>query len=76
MQTQTGKCDYATGAQRKEALRAALVAQWFSATFRPGPDPGDPGLSPTLGSLHGARFSLCLSLSLSLSVCVSLLCLS
>ena len=26
---------------------AALVAQWFSATFNPGYDPGDPGLSPT-----------------------------
>ena len=29
------------------------------------------GISPTLGSLRGACFSLCLSLCLSLSVCVS-----
>ena len=51
---------------------AAQVAQWFSAIFGPGHDPGDPGWSPTLGSLHGACFSLlmclCLSLSLSLSL--------
>ena len=40
------------------------VAQWFSATFSLGCDPGDPGSSPTLGSLHGAYFSLSLSFSL------------
>ena len=43
--------------------------------FGPGCDPGDPGLSPTSGCLHGACFSLCLclclTLSLSLSLCVS-----
>ena len=39
---------------------AAGVAQRFSATFSPGPDPRDLGSSPTLGSLHGACFSLCL----------------
>ena len=33
---------------------AAWVAQRFSAAFSPGHDPGVPGLSPTLGSLHGA----------------------
>ena len=48
---------------------AAQVAQWFTTAFSPGPDPGNPGTSPMLGSLHGACFSLCLvSLSLSLSV--------
>ena len=33
-----------------------------------GRDPGDLGSSPTLGSLHGACFSLCLCLCLSLRV--------
>ena len=37
---------------------AAQVAQWFSATFGPGYDSGDLGLSPTSGPLHGAWFSL------------------
>ncbi|XP_072610436.1 monocarboxylate transporter 5 isoform X1 [Vulpes vulpes] len=64
----------------KANLRAAPVAQRFSTAFSPGcDDPGDLGsvLSPALGSLHGACFSLflclclSLSLSLSLSVCVS-----
>ena len=36
----------------------------------PEHDPGDPGSSPVLGSLHEACFSLCLSLCLS-SLCVS-----
>ena len=31
----------------------AWVAQWFSAAFSPGQDPGDPGSSPTSGCLHG-----------------------
>ena len=47
--------------------RAAWVGQQFSTAVSPGRDPGDPGLSPTLGSLHGACFSLCLCLCLSLS---------
>ena len=47
---------------------AAQVAQRFSAAFSPGRDPGDRGLSPTSGSLHGACFSLCLCLRLSLSL--------
>ena len=42
--------------------RAAWVAQRFSAAFSPGYDPRDLGSSPTLGSLHGACFSLCLYL--------------
>ena len=37
---------------------AAQVAQRFSAAFNPGRDPGDPGSSPTSGSLHGACFLL------------------
>ena len=37
---------------------AARVAPRFSATFSPGPDSGDPGSRPTLGSLRGACFSL------------------
>ena len=49
---------------------AAPVAQWFSATFGPGCDPGDPASSPTSGSLHGACFSLRLFLCLSLSLCL------
>ena len=60
---------------KKIWTRAAQVAQQFSADFSTGCDPGDPGSSPTWGSLHGAGFSLCLclclSLSLSLSLCVS-----
>ena len=34
------------------------MAQQFSTTFSPGPDPGDPGSSSASGSLHGACFSL------------------
>ena len=51
-------------------LWAALVAQRFSAACSPGRDPGDPGWSPTSGSLRGACFSLCLCLCLSLSLCL------
>ena len=51
--------------------RTALVAQRFSAAHSPGPDPGDPGLSPMSGSLHEACFSLCLCLCLSLSLSLS-----
>ena len=49
---------------------AAWVAQWFSTAFSLGHDPGDWGLSPTSGSLHGACFSLCLCLCLSLCVTI------
>ena len=42
------------------------MAQRFSAAFSPGCDPGGPGSSPTLGSLHRACFSLYLCLCLSL----------
>ena len=44
---------------------AAGVAQRRSAAFGLGPDPGDPGSSPTSGSLRGPCFSLCLSLCIS-----------
>ncbi|CAD7666911.1 unnamed protein product [Nyctereutes procyonoides] len=30
-------------------LGAEQVAQWFTVAFSPGPDPADPGSSPTLG---------------------------
>ena len=52
-------------------LGAALVAQWFSAAFRPGRDPGDLGLGPAWGSLRGTCFSLCLDLCFSLSLSLS-----
>ena len=58
---------YYPAIKRDEAW-AAQVAQRFSATFSPGPDPGDQGSSPISGSLHGACFSLCLCLCLSFSV--------
>ena len=47
-------------------FRATPVAQRFSAAYSPGRDPGDPGSSPTSGSLRGACFSL-LSLSVSMN---------
>ena len=50
---------------------AAQVAQRFSTIFSPGRGPGDQGLSPISGSLHGACFSLCLCVSTSLSLCLS-----
>ena len=49
---------------------AAQVAQRFSTTFSPGPDPGDLGSSPTSGSLHRVCFSFA-CVSASLSLCVS-----
>ena len=55
----------------KSSTGAAPVVQRFSAACRSGRDPGDPGSSPTSGSLHGACFSLCLCLCLSLSLYVS-----
>ena len=61
----------AAKASIKIVIRAARVAQRFSATFSPGPDSGDPGLRPTSGSLHGACFSLCLCLCLCVCVCLS-----
>ena len=57
--------------QLRFSFGVAWVAQWFSAVFRPGCDPGVPGLSPTLGSLCRACFALCLCLCLSLSLCLS-----
>ena len=57
-----------TNQHKIPSLKAAWVAQQFSAAFSPGPDPRNLGSSPTSGSLHGACFSLCLHLCLSLSV--------
>ena len=53
-------------------LRAARVAQRFSACLSPGRDPRVPELSPASGSRHGACFSLCLRLCLSLSLSFSM----
>ena len=47
------------------------IPGWLSGlvpAFGSGRDPGDPGSSPTLGSLRGACFPLCLCLCLFLSV--------
>ena len=48
-------------------LRDTWEAQWFSATFSPGHDPGIPGSNLASGSLHEACF-----LPVSLPLCVSL----
>ena len=48
---------------------AALVARRFGATCSLGCDPGDPGSSPTSGSLQS--LPLPLPVSLPLSLCVS-----
>ena len=53
----------------KSSPRGSPVAQRFSTAFSLGPDPGDPALSPMLGSLHGASPSAYVSASL----CVSLM---
>ena len=55
---------------RSPSLGAARVAQWFSAAFSPGPDPGDPGSSPMLG-VWSLLFSLPVSLPLCVCVCIS-----
>ena len=52
----------------KSNVRAAPVAQRFSAAFGPRRDPGDPGSSPASGCLRGASFPLCPPPSL--SVCL------
>ena len=53
----------------KTILRAAQVAQRFSAAFGPGCDPGDPGLSPMSGiCMEPASPSACVSASLSVSL--------
>ena len=57
---------------QKCPLWAARVAQWFSATFGPGCDPGDLGSSPrSLVGLPAWSLLLPLPLSLPLSVCLS-----
>ena len=48
---------------------AAQVAQRFSATFGPGPDPGDPGSSPCQAPrMETASPSACVLAPLSLSL--------
>ena len=50
------------------------IPGWLSSlvpAFGSGCDPGDPGSSPTSGSLPEACFSLCLCLCLSLSLSLS-----
>ena len=62
------RCYYKFQGQKLSQLWDPWVAQrlgWAPA-FGPGRDPGDMGSSPTSGSLHGTRFSLCLCLCLSL----------
>ena len=50
------------------------IPVWLSSlapAFSPGHDPGVPGSSPALGSLHGACFSFsCVSAPLPVCVCV------
>ena len=60
--------DYKKKKKRMSSIWEAWVVQRFRATFNPGPDPGDPGSSPTSDFLHGACFFLCLRLCLSLCV--------
>ena len=48
------------------------MAQWFGAAFSPGCDPGDLGLSPTIG-LPAWSLLLPMPVSLPLSLCVSLI---
>ena len=64
------ECNFSLG-WKLIKIGAAWVAQRFSAAFSPGCDPGDPGSSPTSGSLRGACFSLCLCLLPFLSLCLS-----
>ena len=55
---------------------AELVAQQLSAALGLGGGPGDPGWSPTSGSLHGMELaspSACVSASLSLSLFLCLM---
>ena len=51
------------GVSWKEMIEQPGWLSGLASAFGPGPDPGDPGLSPTSGSLHGTCFylSLCLS---------------
>ena len=64
----TGLHNRIIGIHLKQCSWAARVAQQFSATFSPGPDPGVPGSSPRSCSLHGVCFSLCLCLCCALSL--------
>ena len=57
-----------TSSLKSSRVGTARGAQQFSTAFSPERDPGDPGSSPTSGSLYDACLSLCLSLSLSVSM--------
>ena len=56
-----------TSIVRKHFLGAPQWLSGWASAFDSGCGPGVLGLSPTLGSLHGACFSLCLSLLLCVS---------
>ena len=61
---------------RKHLINDLGISWWLrglAPALGPGLDPGVRGSNPTLGSLHGACFSLCLCLclSFSLSLCLS-----
>ena len=66
--------EYYSAIRSNEYWDPWVAQRLLAPAFGPGWDPGVPGSSPTLGSLHVACFflclCLCLSLSLSLSVCV------
>ena len=62
---------YGRHRQKEKMDRAAWVAQQFSATFSPGPDPGDPGSSLVSGRapyMEPASPSACVSAFFSLCV--------
>ena len=64
------KCNYKIlaykwGSEKSTWGTRGWLSGWTS-TFGSGCDPGVLGLSPTLGSLQGAYFSLCLCLCVSL----------
>ena len=53
----------------KEFIGADRVAQWFSANFSPGRDPGDPDRVPHgAPCMEPASLSTCVSASLSVSI--------
>ena len=67
--------EHSTAIATKKIKQMGMLG-WLSgqlSAFSSGCDPGVPGSSPTLGSLHRACFSLCLCFCLSVCVCVSLM---
>ena len=54
---------------KKQPYRAAWVAQWFSAAFSPGPDPGDrDGVPRWTPCMEPASPYACVSASLPVSL--------